>query len=333
MPNRHSDDRATPSFQSARDALDEETVMELIWLEDFLALSSLRNFSRAAEARHITQPAFSRRIRSLELELGVSLFDRGASGVDLTAAGETLRPGAEEIVRRVRQVSQEVRAMRLRTEATLSFAATHALSFSFFPGWMRDIETERSLGPIRLVSDSMQGCENLMLQGQVEFLLCHHHATTPARFDPTLLTSVRVGEDWLEPYSAPAADGAPVWPLSDRPKGTPYLAYNPESGLGRILETAVFHDGRAAGLETVFTSHLAATLLSMARDGRGVCWLPRALVADDLAMGRLVPASKAADWSTPLDIRLFRPVVRQSQAAEAFWKAVRDRFGEAPAAA
>jgi LysR family transcriptional regulator, hypochlorite-specific transcription factor HypT len=35
--------------------------MELNWLEDFLALAERRNFSRAAEARHVTQPAFSRR--------------------------------------------------------------------------------------------------------------------------------------------------------------------------------------------------------------------------------------------------------------------------------
>jgi DNA-binding transcriptional LysR family regulator len=178
----------------------------------------------------------------------------------------------------------------------------------------------------------MQGCENLMLQGQVEFLLCHHRAAAPARFDPNQLISLRVGEDRLEPYSAPTADGAPLWPLSDRPTGTPYLAYNPESGLGRILEASVFTDGRAGGLETVFTSHLAATLLSMARDGRGVCWLPHALVADDLAMGRLVPATTAPEWSTALDIRLFRPVARQSQAAETFWQVVQERFGEpAPA--
>lgn len=37
-----------------------------IWLEDFLALAATVNFSRAAEARAITQPAFSRRIRALD---------------------------------------------------------------------------------------------------------------------------------------------------------------------------------------------------------------------------------------------------------------------------
>ena len=40
--------------------------MELAWLEDFLALARERNFSRAAEVRHISQPAFSRRVRMLE---------------------------------------------------------------------------------------------------------------------------------------------------------------------------------------------------------------------------------------------------------------------------
>ena len=40
--------------------------MELIWFEDYLALAETLNFSRAAEARHVTQPAFSRRIRALE---------------------------------------------------------------------------------------------------------------------------------------------------------------------------------------------------------------------------------------------------------------------------
>ncbi|RZA16369.1 MAG: LysR family transcriptional regulator, partial [Proteobacteria bacterium] len=40
--------------------------MELVWLEDLSALAEYGSFVRAAEARHITQPAFSRRVRSLE---------------------------------------------------------------------------------------------------------------------------------------------------------------------------------------------------------------------------------------------------------------------------
>ena len=40
--------------------------MELKWLEDFVALAENGSFSKAAKARYVTQPAFSRRIRALE---------------------------------------------------------------------------------------------------------------------------------------------------------------------------------------------------------------------------------------------------------------------------
>ena len=62
--------------------------MNLIWLEDFLALAATGNFSRAAEERHSSQPAFSRRIRGLEEWVGADLFDRSTQPARLTEVGE-----------------------------------------------------------------------------------------------------------------------------------------------------------------------------------------------------------------------------------------------------
>ncbi|PXW63626.1 regulatory helix-turn-helix LysR family protein [Methylobacterium sp. B4] len=56
--------------------------MDLDWLTDFLALAELKTFSRAAEARNVTQPAFSRRIRALEVWVGTPLFVRAPQGVN-----------------------------------------------------------------------------------------------------------------------------------------------------------------------------------------------------------------------------------------------------------
>ena len=42
--------------------------METKWLEDFVSLAETRSFSRSAQLRHVTQPAFSRRIQALEAE-------------------------------------------------------------------------------------------------------------------------------------------------------------------------------------------------------------------------------------------------------------------------
>ena len=99
-----------------------------------------------------------------------------------------------------------------------------------------------------------------------------------------------------------------------------YLAYSAQSGLGRIIATQWRADGHAAPVETAFTSHLAATLLSLARAGDGVAWLPRTLAEEDMTAGRLVLAG-GTELAIPIDIRLFRPVARQSHTAEAVWAA------------
>jgi DNA-binding transcriptional LysR family regulator len=77
-------------------------------------------------------------------------------------------------------------------------------------------------------------------------------------------------------------------------------------------------------LASIFTSHLAATLLSMARAGDGVAWLPRTLAEEDISAGLLVEAGRP-ELEIPIEIRLFRPVARQSKAVEAIWSAFERR--------
>ena len=62
--------------------------LETKWLEDFVALAATRSFSQAAQRRFVTQPAFSRRIRSLEAALGLRLLERTTRRLRLTEAGQ-----------------------------------------------------------------------------------------------------------------------------------------------------------------------------------------------------------------------------------------------------
>ena len=64
--------------------------METKWLEDFVSLAETHSFSRSAQLRHVTQPAFSRRIQSLEAWAGTDLVDRSSYPTRLTPAGQTL---------------------------------------------------------------------------------------------------------------------------------------------------------------------------------------------------------------------------------------------------
>jgi len=295
--------------------------MNLSWLEDFLALAASGNFSRAAEDRHMTQPAFSRRIRALEQWLGVELFDRSTHPATLTETGAWFRTTAQEILGRVARVPDEARAVASAGSATLRFAATHALSLTFLPQWLRGLESRTSIGPIQLVSDMLQQCEAWMQQGRVQFLICHTHAQAPSRLDTPDYRSLKIGTDTLIPVCAPDRAGRPRHALSTQArKAIPMLAYNTESGLGRLIRALLGPALQRARVEPVFTAHLAAVLKNMALDGRGVTWLPQSLIATDLQEGRLVEAGDA-DWQVIADICLFRPNSTLTPAAEAFWLA------------
>src|SRR5712692_3968337 len=64
----------------------------------FVAVARTRHFTRAAESVHVAQPSLSRQIRTLERELGASLFNRARGNVTLTPAGEALLPLARRIL-------------------------------------------------------------------------------------------------------------------------------------------------------------------------------------------------------------------------------------------
>jgi DNA-binding transcriptional LysR family regulator len=297
--------------------------MNLSWLDDFLALVASGNFSRAAEERHMTQPAFSRRIRALEEWLGTDLFDRSSQPAKLTAAGEWFRDTAHDLMARVARVPGEARAVAEAHSTALRFAATHALSFTFLTGWLQGLESRTTVGSITLVSDVLARCEAMLLESQVQFVMSHAHPQSSSELVVQGFPFVRVGSDLLIPVSAPDARGRPRHALAEATTGSPLplLGYSTESGLGRILREVHGTALERRPAHSVFTAHLASVLRSMALDGRGMAWLPRTLIRDDVTSGRLVEAAPQ-EWTIELEIRLYRDRAPLGNAAEEFWSAV-----------
>lgn len=298
--------------------------LDLEWLEDFLALAETGNFSRAAEARAIAQPAFSRHIRALEDWVGVELFDRSAHPAALTAAGQRFLPLLETILANLEAARIKARAAHDLAAASLRFAATHVLSLTFFPRWLVGMEARLRLGPIQTMSDSSQACEDLMLQRRVQFVLCHGHDEVPGRLDEAQYPMCRLADDRLLPVSAPQPGGAAGQPLHalGQSAPVPVLAYSDASGLGRIMRArmrGVFAEGADGAVAVVFTAHHAVLLKTLAQEGRGVAWLPESLIADELRTGTLVAAG-GADWNVPVQIRLYRQRAEMSPVAESLWE-------------
>lgn len=300
--------------------------MDIMWLEDFIKLADEGNFSRAAEARNVTQPAFSRRIRALEDWVGATLVDRDTHRIALTEAGQAFRVLAEDIMRRLTLGRDHVREIGGALSNEIRFASTHALSTTFFPTWFRSLHDGQEAGTITLIADHMVACERLMLEGKADFLLCHHHTAAQHRLDPAGFASLALGDDILMPVTAPLDNGAPKHLLpGSSDKLLPYLEFEENSGMGRILQAAQVISAGSASLRTVFRSHMATALLTMARDGCGVCWAPLSVVAADLESGRLAAAGDAR-WHVPIEIRIYKPIARRNPSVEAFWTMLKNRL-------
>jgi DNA-binding transcriptional LysR family regulator len=289
--------------------------MELVWLEDFIALAEHGSFVRAAEARHITQPAFSRRIRSLEQWMDVSLFVRSPQGTTLTEAGRHIVASTSDAASRLYRLRAEAQEVAGKAAKTLQFAATHSLSFTFFPRWIRQVENGAPIEAIQLHSDSMLGCEQLLVHGDVPFLLCHRHPDVPSPLAQEHFVSQQVGDDTLMALVGSSALGG------NATNQLPYLAYTEASGLGRIVAHRLYGSREVLALKAQFSSHLAAVLMSMALEGKGVAWLPKSLAEQEISDGRLVRALDES-WDIDVQIHLVRPIAPLSAAAENFWTRV-----------
>lgn len=304
--------------------------LDLEWLEDFLALVESGNFSRAAQARAIAQPAFSRHIRALEEWAGVELVDRAQHPAAPTPAGEVFVVTARDVVLRLLQARTRAHEAQEQAGRSLQFAATHVLSLAFFPLWLQKIEPQLQLGAIHMVSDSFQSCEELMLQRRVQFLLCYGHSAVKTRLLSPEFEFARVGDDRLVPVTAADAKGQPQHRIDGgAPEPLPVLVYSQESGLGQIMRAQMPGAFDPARFKPVITSHHAALLKTMALEGRGIAWLPQSLVSTELADGRLVGAADPK-WNVPVDVRLYRATAALAPAAEAVWARVRETV-QAPA--
>ena len=111
--------------------------MELRDLRSFLAVAHHRNFSRAAEQLHVSQPALSEQIRKLEDELGTPLFDRTSRGATLTDAGDAFLPQARAVLAAADAAAESVRMVAHGLAGTLTLGFIDSAAVGILPPLIR----------------------------------------------------------------------------------------------------------------------------------------------------------------------------------------------------
>ena len=129
--------------------------LESKWLEDFSALASTRSFSQAAERRFVTQPAFSRRIRSLEAALGLTLVNRSRTPIELTESGQLFLVTARTVVDQLSEVLRHLHHLEGGQGEVIQIAAAHSLASGFFPRWVAQLRNDGLNIATRLVATNV----------------------------------------------------------------------------------------------------------------------------------------------------------------------------------
>ena len=107
--------------------------METANLRAFVQVALTRSFSAAARELHLTQPAVSKRIATLETQLSARLFDRIGRRVRLTEAGATLLPRARRILSELRASTRAIRNLDGRVQGPMLIGTSHHVGLHKLP--------------------------------------------------------------------------------------------------------------------------------------------------------------------------------------------------------
>lgn len=288
--------------------------MQFKWLEDWLALASTRSFKNAAEQRHVTAPAFGRRVRALERWFGVPLFVRGSQPLQLTPAGEQLAQHA-------RVATADVGRLRLSLQtgaraAPVRLVTGRALAHGVVADALARLAGQADPPQVQVLTRLTAEAGDLLERDAADLMLGYQHPALALKLDARRYLSARVAEDRLVPVVRARAGGVPALV----PGRARLLAYDPSQALGRLLDDHLTHLEGAPPLPVLLRCDSVDSLREYVLRGLGVAWLPKSMVTADLKAGRL------AAWSDPalaigFEICLFRRKRHATPALQRVWDA------------
>jgi len=297
-------------------------VLDLRLLHQAITLASYRNYARAAQALHLTQPALSRSIAGLEERVGEKLFNRTSRGVEPTAFGKLLLSRGQALLDDATELEREFKLMRGLESGELRVGAgayPAQMSVGKAVGWMLNRHPRLR---IEVMADDLRAIIGAVLAGRLDL----------AVIELTLVSGeTRLATEPLPPHPGHFYCRA----------GHPLLAEKSPS-LRRILEfpfagtrmpPRVAHDflelAKAGTIDRDTGDYLPpikVDSIRMVQDvvlaSDAVAAAPPAFIAEEVAMGKLVPLAVRVAWMQTGYGFVYLRDTKLSPAAEAFKEAV-----------
>ena len=256
--------------------------------EAFLAVARLGNFTRAAAALHVSQPALTVQVKHLEHTLGVRLFDRSSRAVSLTDAGRALVAPAERLLSDLEALLDHASGVAAHRRGLVTIAALPSVAAGILPQAIRTL-SERHDGITVRVRDVVGArILELVKSGDADFGI-----GTLTRPDPDVTADV-LFKDRMCVFTPTGHALARRRHVRLRDLATyPLILTDRESSVRQLVERAL--ETERLAVRVVQEATYMSTAIAMVRAGLGVAILPESAAAATPDTGVcLVPISRPA---------------------------------------
>ncbi len=250
--------------------------MRFTELEYFIAVAEELHFGRAAKRVHIEQPPLSRRIKTLEEELGAKLFERDKRSVSLTPEGAYFLEEARAILERMRLAKATVSGMARGEAGELRIGFVTPVLHTPFSGAIREFGAAHPGVALRLRQESSGEQIRRLRSGDLHLGFIRPYALS--------LEGLGVTPFWSEPYALIMPAGHPLSRHQAVPiallSGEPMLMF--PRWVNRVLHDAIMAIFHAAGVSLNIVQEVkeSQTSITLVEAGLGLALLPWSVTSE-----------------------------------------------------
>lgn len=244
--------------------------MDILRIRSFVTVARLGNVTRASEALHVTQPAVTGHIKTMEQELGVALFQRTPGRIELTKAGAELLVDAERVLADFNLLLSHAKAIKGEVTGSLNFALVDDVEFLRIGNFIRGLRAAFPLLQLKTTNCSSEEVIERVTSGKCDGGFCIVDQV-PARLSAIRLRTVNYVV--LAPAALAEALGKAGWrDVAAMPWISP-----PNRSHVRAIQNAMFANQGVMPNVVIECDHLSA-IEGMVRSGLGL-----ALMREDVA--------------------------------------------------
>lgn len=291
--------------------------MRLEWIEDLVAIFESESLNEAAGRRHLTQPAFTRRVRSIEDYIGVELIDRSR---------KPARPATTLVEQetRLRTMAQELRALVLdlrkserHSRSRVVIGSQHAITTSILPTLIADKFDGLDI-TIRLRSANRSECTAMLITKEADLIVIFRSVEEISTIPEEYIEEKLISQEKLIPVCSAKVRRA----IANG--DLPIVAYPSDVFLGKLLETHIFPSVQESfRIDARVETALTVAALQLAACDIGVAWVPETMLVQ-LPTASTVTAVDDLLPSTQIAVTAMRLIGKKSNVEDQVWAAIRD---------